>query len=101
MRGAEVQGAARRVNDSPAARVLARLGYAASGVLHILLGIIAVRVAWFHAPTPADQSGAFGTLAQNPLGRAALWVLAVGFAGLAVWQVTAALGGGVRSPPVL
>lgn len=97
MNGSDVRVAARRVNDHPATGVLARLGYVASGVLHVLLGVIAARVAWFHEGTAADQSGAFTTLAQQPLGEVALWVLAVGFAGLAVWQVTEAVGGPTKA----
>jgi hypothetical protein len=92
MNGSDVKVAARRVNDNPALGFLARLGYVASGVLHIVLGLIAVQIAWFHSATSADQSGAFGALGHQPLGKVALWVVAIGFAGLTVWQVTEALG---------
>lgn len=90
--GSDVRDAARRVNDSPATGGLTRLGYLASGVLHVMLGVIAIQVAWFHSPTTADQSGAFAALARHPVGALALVVVAVGFAGLAVWNVTEAVG---------
>lgn len=92
MNASDVRGAARKVRDNPATGFLARLGYAASGVLHILLGIIAARIAWFRTGGSADQSGAFATLRNEPLGAVALAVLTVGFAGLAVWQVSTAVG---------
>ena len=87
--------AARRANDHPALTALARLGYAASGVLHLVLAFIALQVAWSTTSTSADQSGALATLASSPLGQAALWVVALGFVGLAVWQASeAAVSGG-------
>ncbi len=91
MNASDVRAAAGRVNDSAATRVLARLGYVASGLVHVLLGVIALQVAWFHSSESADQSGAFGMLASQPLGKVALWAAAVGFVGLAVWQVTEAV----------
>jgi len=97
MNATDVESAARQVNDHPALVGLARLGYVASGVLHVVLGILALQVAWFGSTTSADQSGAFTTVADQPAGAFALWVVAVGFAGLALWQLTEAIGtwGGV------
>lgn len=91
MEGSDVRIAARRVNDHPATTILARLGYVASGVLHVVLGLIAIQVAWFRSGTSADQSGAFAAVAQQPFGAFALWVVAIGFAGLAIWHVTEAV----------
>ena len=94
MESTDVGHAARRVNDHPATTALARLGYAASGVLHLVLGLIAVQVAWFESSTSADQSGALSTLASQPFGQVALWVVTIGFAGLAVWNATEAFSAG-------
>lgn len=89
--------ATRRANDHPALENLARLGFAASGLIHILLAVITVQVAWYHAGGKnADQSGALATLAQNGLGQLLLWVVAIGFVGLGVWQLTEAIAGGSR-----
>jgi hypothetical protein len=90
----DVRFAARRVNDNPATVLLARLGYVASGVLHVVLGLIVIQVAWFGSTTSADQSGALATLASHPVGAVALWIVAIGFAGLAVWHVTEAVSAG-------
>jgi len=92
MDASSVSHQARRVNDSPATTALARGGLVASGILHLLLAVIVVQIAWFGSSASADQSGALGVLAGNPAGRVVLWVVAIGFAGLAVWQVTEAIG---------
>ncbi len=85
----EVRQATRHVNDSPALEWLARLGFGASGLIHIVIAVIALEVAWGHGGGKnADQSGALATLSQNPLGLILLWIVTVGFIGLAVWQVT-------------
>lgn len=85
---------ARDANDHPLVRLTARLGYAASGLVHLLIAWAALGIAW----TPlrhgtADQSGALGGLAKQPWGTALLWVLVAGFVGLAAWQLTEAIGG--------
>ncbi|WP_369370474.1 DUF1206 domain-containing protein [Promicromonospora sp. Populi] len=85
--------AARRAHGSRAVHVLARGGYVASGVLHLLVAWVAVQLALGRPTGEADQSGAFRTLGQLPGGELALWAVAVGFAALALWQVgTAILG---------
>jgi hypothetical protein len=88
-----VQGAAREAGDQPALEMAARVGYAVSGLLHLLIGWIALQVAWSSSGKSADQSGALASLAGNGLGRVTLWVAVVGFCGLALWQVVEAIGG--------
>ncbi len=88
-------GAARRVSDSKWLERLARVGWLIDGLLHLLIGYIAVRLAMSGSGGggrgSADQSGALATLAQSGAGRIALWVGVVGFACLALWQATNAL----------
>lgn len=77
---------------SPAFEKIARVGQAASGVVHLLIGYIVIRLAVGDAGT-ADQSGALATLASQPGGRIALWVAAVTLAALAAWRVVEAFVG--------
>lgn len=85
--------AARRAQNSDALHTLARGGYAASGVLHVLVAWLAVQLALGQSAGEADESGAFSAIAQAPGGEFLLWAVAVGFAALALWQLaTAALG---------
>ena len=88
-----VKGAAREAGDHPALEMAARVGYAVSGLLHLLIGWLALQVAWSNSGKSADQSGALASLAGNGLGQVALWVAVLGFFGLALWQVAEAVGG--------
>ncbi|WP_085873948.1 DUF1206 domain-containing protein [Nocardioides sp. PD653] len=81
------QGAATRAGDHPVIEWGARLGYAASGVLHLVIAWLAVQIAT-GSGGQASQSGALAAVAHQPFGLFLLWVLAIGFALLAIWQVT-------------
>lgn len=85
------RGAAAAVGDNPVLETGARVGYAANGVLHLLIAWLALQIAWGGSGGEADQSGAFGTLAGTPLGSALLWAVAIGFVLLGVWQLTEAV----------
>jgi hypothetical protein len=81
-----MQGAVDRATNSTALENAARVGYSVSGVLHLLIAYIVVRLA-FGSGGNADQSGALATLAAQPGGAVALWVTAVGLAALALWRL--------------
>lgn len=82
----DVKDAARTAESSTVLRVLARCGFAANGLVHILIGAIALVVA-FGGDGDADQAGALKALAAAPLGFAVLWVLAAALWALAAWKV--------------
>ena len=86
----DARDAVRTVGDHPALEVLARVGFAASSLLHIVLGYTAARVGW-GGGGQADQSGALATLASNPAGTVLMWVITVTLAGLVLWQLTVAV----------
>ena len=89
----DVNRAASQASDNKALEAAARVGYATSGLLHLLIGWIALQVAFGGSGKNADQSGALASLAGNGAGKAALWVGVVGFLGLAIWQLADALVG--------
>ena len=91
--GSTVRGTAARLEDHPVLTVGARLGYAASGLLHLVLGWIAVSLAWGTGggQESADQSGALEQLGSTSVGAVLLWVIVVGFALLTLWQVATAV----------
>lgn len=68
-------------------RVLARAGLVASGIIHTLIGAIAISVS-YGLDQRADQSGALKAVAETPGGAVLLWVAAVSLIGLAIWQWT-------------
>lgn len=92
MSSTSVQGAVDRATDSKAFEYTARAGFAASGVLHLLVAFIIVRLA-FGSGGNADQSGALGTLAKQPGGAVMLWVAAIGLFALGLWRVGEAIIG--------
>lgn len=80
-------GVAARAGDHPVVEWGARLGYAASGVLHLLLAWLTVQIA-IGDGAQASQSGALATVTRQPFGLVLLWLLAIGFSLLALWQLT-------------
>lgn len=89
----QTQDKARKVGDSEVVEKGARLGIAALGLIHLLIGWIALRVAWGGGGGNADKSGALGTLADSTGGKILLWLAVAGFALLALWQLTEAIVG--------
>ncbi|UFS58518.1 DUF1206 domain-containing protein [Subtercola endophyticus] len=101
MTGSSATKAADTARNSTALRLLARLGYAVNGLLHVLIGIIAISIAvssgggangsagssGTSGGTEADQSGALSQLASNPAGVVLLWVIVVGLFALGLWQI--------------
>jgi type IV secretory pathway VirB2 component (pilin) len=87
----EVTRVANNVEGQPALQMGARVGYAVNGVLHLLIGWIALQVAWIASGKSADQSGALQSLAGSSLGRLTLWVAVLGFVALGLWQLASAL----------
>ncbi|MGB2701069.1 MAG: DUF1206 domain-containing protein, partial [Candidatus Phosphoribacter baldrii] len=86
-----VTDAVREVGDHPIVEGGARLGYAVNGLLHLLIAWLAVQVALGVRAARADQSGALATLTNSNLGTLTLWAAVVGFALLAMWQITEAV----------
>ena len=71
----------------------ARAGYVVSGLLHLTIGYLAIRIALGSGGGNADQSGALAAVAAKPGGVVALWVAALAFLVMALWRlVETALG---------
>jgi hypothetical protein len=78
--------AAEAASNSHALDVVARAGFAAMALLHVVIGAIAVALV-LGAPGQADPTGAIEQLAANPWGPAVMWAGFVGCAGLSLWQL--------------
>ncbi len=77
--------------DGPAGwlTILARLGFAARGLVYLLVGIFALDAA-LNGGRPSDNQGVMGTMADAPVGRVLLLLCALGFAGYAFWRLAEA-----------
>jgi len=82
-------GAARATRNSRALHFFARVGFAVSGLLHALIGLIAIGIAT-GTGGEADQSGALSQLASTPGGVFLLWLVVVGLAALGLWLLISA-----------
>lgn len=87
-----VHGAVDKATDSDTFQYAARAGFAASGVLHLLLGYIILRLA-LGTGGNADQSGALAALAAQTGGQAMLWIAAIGLFALGLWHLAEAVVG--------
>jgi hypothetical protein len=71
----------------------ARAGYVASGLLHLIIGYLAIRIALGVDGGTADQSAALAALAAKPGGIVALWVVVAALVVMGLWRlVETALG---------
>ena len=75
-----------RAGSFSALNLFARLGFVARGIAYIVIGAIAVMVAFGFARHEPDGAGAIEAIAAKPFGYLLLWVLVIGFLGLAVWR---------------
>ena len=77
---------------SESLELLARAGLIAYGIVHLLIGWLAIRSPGA-GRRAADTSGALRTVAGQPFGKVLVWLIAVGLVALAVWQAGEAMWG--------
>jgi hypothetical protein len=89
----------RRGNTTPttapshALDILARLGFTARGVIYVLIGLLALAIAFGKRAPAADRTGALQLVAAQPFGKVLLWLLVVGFAAMSLWRFAQAVYG--------
>jgi hypothetical protein len=59
--------------------------------MYIVIGWIALQIAFGHTRQQADRTGALHELSSTALGKVALWVLVVGFIGMTLWRLSEAI----------
>jgi uncharacterized protein DUF1206 len=76
---------------------LARVGLVARGLVYLIIGVLALKLALGEGGKAANQQDALRTIAQQPFGKTLLVLVAIGLAGYALWRlVRAAVGHGAE-----
>ncbi|MHA7862014.1 DUF1206 domain-containing protein [Tessaracoccus sp. Y36] len=103
-----VEDTAAEVERHPVAVMAASVGQVVNGIVHIIIGLIAVGIA-LGSGGSADQSGAMRAIDASPVGSIALWVAGIAMFALALhsfaeaatsvrrepWQAARAAGRGI------
>ena len=89
----DAKDTAHKVQSSFSYRFLVRGGLVAFGVVHLLVGYLAARLALGDTGEDASQSGALRELAKAPMGPVLLWAMTVGLVVIALWQLLSAFFG--------
>jgi hypothetical protein len=87
------QRSARQAKNSTAMEGAARWGFAARGLIYLLVGVLALQIAFGDSGEQADRGGALHAIAQRPFGSAVIWALGIGLAGMALWRLSEAVVG--------
>jgi hypothetical protein len=86
--GRSAKSTGRRAANSAPLRWLGRAGYAARGILYVMVGSIAIQAAFGQSGQQADKSGALQEISSTPVGGVLIWLLVVGFIGMALWRLS-------------
>lgn len=68
-----------------------RVGYAAKGLIYLLIGSLALRLALGEGGRLTDSSGVLHTIVRQPFGMAWLLVIAIGILAYSAWEITQAI----------
>lgn len=81
----------REAATSPAMTLLARVGYAAKGIVYLIIGGLSAKVALGEGGSATDRNGALRAIHEQPFGRFLLAIVAIGLVGYALWSLIQAL----------
>jgi len=70
---------------------LARLGYAARGIIYFVIGLLAVLMAFGYGGKTTDQQGAISMIGTQPAGRILLWLVLIGLVCYSLWGLIRAI----------
>lgn len=71
--------------------IFARIGFAAKGVVYILIGVLAIQVALGRRGETEGSQGALSSLADEPFSQVILILLAIGLAAYVLWRLATSI----------
>lgn len=89
----ELDQAARRVHHSDGLDHAVRAGLVAYGLVHLIVGGLALQLAFGERSGSASSTGAMHALAEQPFGAVLVWLVAAGMLLLVGWRVLEAWQG--------
>ncbi len=66
---------------------LARLGYAAKGIVYGLIGVFALQAAFGVGSPNVNQNTVFQRILSQPFGKFLLWIIIIGLLGYSLWRL--------------
>lgn len=91
--GTAAEDTAQQARDNPALEWLAKVGTAVYGVMYVVVGWLALQIAFGEPAGQASGQGALRKIAHQPFGEVLLWVACAGFVALVVWKACEAVAG--------
>ncbi len=77
----------RQAASHPWVERLARLGYAAKGLVYFIVGLLAAQAAFGSGGKTTDSNGALETILTQPFGKFLLGIVTLGLIGYAIWRL--------------
>lgn len=95
--GSKAKGQGHELAHAKTLGWLARAGLVARGVVYLVIGVLALKLALGDGGKATNQTGALKTIAGQSFGEALLVVLAIGLGGYSLWRLLrAAVGHGAE-----
>ncbi|MEU7137897.1 DUF1206 domain-containing protein [Nocardia sp. NPDC046473] len=96
--GGKTSSAAGRIAQNGVFERFARGGFVMTGIVHLIVGYIAIRIALGGSGGNADQSGAMAELVSKPGGVIVMWIGVFAFLLMGLWRIAEAVFGSASKP---